>query len=506
MKYQFITFILIGFLFASCSSVKQHNKNIYALRSEKELQKDVDYLHKKLQKLHPKLDWYISKQELDYKFDSLKYTITSPMTGNEFYRKISPLLASVRQGHNNMSPLVEKVSPKEVKTYKKKGENPLSQFEYALFDDKLYIVKNNSADTSIHVGSEVVAINGITPQEIYQNYRHTTTSDGYNETFYPQRFAGYFGTHYQLYIGKTLLDSAFYQLKYNDTLETYWVCRTKKDTTDVANRPKTTASTTGKRGLTYLEADSSIALMTIPAFSATSYSTFYKKSFEQLRAANTQTLIIDLRNNLGGSLNNVQTLYTYLTDTSFYFTSKAEVTSRTSLHQLNTFKNSKIGTKILAPILYSVNLIRIAKIKQEDGKYYLNLKSTKITPHKPSYFKGDVYVLINGMSSSASSILSSNLHGSKRATFVGEETGGAYNGGVAGRFYLFTLPKSKLKGRFGLMAIQPFYQTDTEGRGIMPDIEVSPTLEDKINGNDPGLNTILELVRSKRIQNYIITN
>jgi C-terminal processing protease CtpA/Prc len=253
--------------------------------------------------------------------------------------------------------------------------------------------------------------------------------------------------------------------------------------------------------LTYLEADSSIALMTIPAFSAKSFSTFYKKSFEQLRAANTQTLIIDLRNNPGGSLKNIQTLYAYLTDTSFYFTSKAEIASRTSLLRSNPFKNSPVVVKILSPILYPAKLISmgitLSKIKQEDGKYYHNLYSAKRASYNPLYFKGDVYVLINGRSFSASSILSSNLHGAKRAVFVGEETGGAYNGCVAGQYYMFTLPKSKLKGQFGMATIQPFYQTDTEGRGIMPDIEVIPTLEDRINGNDPELNTILELVRSK---------
>ena len=436
MKYQLIILLLAIVLLASCGSVKQHNKNVYALRTEKELQKDVDYLYKKLQELHPKLDWYISKQELDYKFDSLKHTITSPMTGNEFHRKISPLLASVRQGHNIMYPLVEKISPKEAKAYKKKGDSPLSQFEYALFEDKLYIVKNNSADTSIHAGSEVIAVNGITPQEIYQNYRLTSTSDGYNATFYPQRFAASFGGQYQLYNGKQLLDSALYQLKYNDILETYWVCRTKKDTTNVANRPKTTAaSTTGKRELTYLEADSSIALMTIPAFSAKSFSTFYKKSFEQLRAANTQTLIIDLRNNPGGSLKNIQTLYAYLTDTSFYFTSKAEIASRTSLLRNNPFKNSPVVVKILSPILYPAKLISmgitLSKIKQEDGKYYHNLYSAKRASYNPLYFKGDVYVLINGRSFSASSILSSNLHGEPNELSLLEKKQAAHTMGAS---------------------------------------------------------------------------
>jgi C-terminal processing protease CtpA/Prc len=47
----------------------------------------------------------------------------------------------------------------------------------------------------------------------------------------------------------------------------------------------------------------------------------------------------------------------------------------------------------------------------------------------PNAFKGKIYVMINGGSFSASSLISSNLK-LKRVTFVGEETGGAFNGTV----------------------------------------------------------------------------
>ena len=120
------------------------------------------------------------------------------------------------------------------------------------------------------------------------------------------------------------------------------------------------------------------------------------------------------------------------------------------------------------------------------------LDESKIGHPKPNNFKGKVYVLINGGSFSATCILSSNLKGSKRAFFVGEETGGAYNGSVAGVIPTFTLPHSKLQLSFGLMRIQPHYKTDIEGRGIFPDIEIKPTLEDRINGRDPELQWVLD--------------
>jgi hypothetical protein len=46
--------------------------------------------------------------------------------------------------------------------------------------------------------------------------------------------------------------------------------------------------------------------------------------------------------------------------------------------------------------------------------------------------------------------------------------------------------------RVGLMKIAPHYKTEEMGRGIHPDIENIHTLDDKINGNDPEMNWILQ--------------
>lgn len=129
--------------------------------------------------------------------------------------------------------------------------------------------------------------------------------------------------------------------------------------------------------------------------------------------------------------------------------------------------------------------------KYADGKYYYS-SNTKPKKIDENAFKGKIYVLINGGSFSASSIISSNLKGSKRATFVGEETGGAYNGTVAGRMPLIKMPYSKLKIRVGLMACIPFYKTNVEGRGIFPDQTILTNLKDRINEIDPEMNWVLE--------------
>jgi hypothetical protein len=55
---------------------------------------------------------------------------------------------------------------------------------------------------------------------------------------------------------------------------------------------------------------------------------------------------------------------------------------------------------------------------------------------------------------------------------------------------IIKLPNSELKIRMGIMNIAPYYQTEVLGHGIYPDVPVSPSLEDQIQGEDTELNWI----------------
>ncbi len=161
-------------------------------------------------------------------------------------------------------------------------------------------------------------------------------------------------------------------------------------------------------------------------------------------------------------------------------------------------KGSPIGLKIAAvamsPFVAVYNLFKSGK---KEGKPYYAFPSAKVRKPDLLNFKGDIYVLINGNSYSASSILSTNLHATKRAIFVGEETGGAYNGTVAGLFKHVELPNSKVKVVFGLVQIEAPYKTEPDGYGIKPDVKITPTIEDRLNNIDPELEWVLEDIKNK---------
>jgi hypothetical protein len=78
---------------------------------------------------------------------------------------------------------------------------------------------------------------------------------------------------------------------------------------------------------------------------------------------------------------------------------------------------------------------------------------------------------------------------------VGQETGGAYNGTVAGFMPKIKLPNSKIQIRTGIMLMASKFKTAKEGRGIFPDKEIIPTIEDRIKENDPELDWILNEIK-----------
>jgi hypothetical protein len=134
---------------------------------KQKVKKDVDFAYKKLEKLHPKFYWYITKNQLDYKFDSLKQTIKQPLKPSEFYLKLAPIIADVREGHLRLIPL-EKTHQKETKKLKNQ-KGLLRRFNYVIQDNHLYVKDNTENVGNLKVGTEILTINNVPVSEILKN-------------------------------------------------------------------------------------------------------------------------------------------------------------------------------------------------------------------------------------------------------------------------------------------------------------------------------------------------
>ncbi|PNQ72872.1 peptidase S41 [Hanstruepera neustonica] len=506
-------------LIVSCKSVEKYNAQVTSLHSIYDLQEDVDAIYGQLKRHHPRLYQYSSKETLDFKFDSLKNTIVKPITSQEFYEKLAPVVREVRQGHISVAPPKEKFTKPERKELNKK-KFEFYELDFECLDDALWVT--GARTDSALIGSQVLKVNTENPMDLIKKYEHQIASDGYNTTLYSRAIGKNFARLY--YRDKGFLDSVALTFKLRDSVFTRVLKRVDKNkpadsvqkpqdstvvktlTKDERNAKKIAEREKRKRHkkLGYISSrkeyirnfnylNDAVAIMKIRGFEDGPYKEFYSESFQKLDSLNTPYLILDLRDNGGGRIGEIDYLFSYLAQEPYQFiNNKSEVTSRVPFMTFAMANGSPTGLKIvsaiLSPIIVTHNLLKTQKVN--DTLYY-KFKYSKIRQPKENNFKGQVYVLINGNSFSASSIISTNLKALNLATFVGEETGGAYNGTVAGIYKYYTLPNSLVKIRFGLMQIESPYKTEPDGFGIKPDVYIVPTHEDRLNGKDPELEWIL---------------
>lgn len=506
---------LLLFLIFSCASVKKYNEDLKKTIAPEKLKKDVDFAYLKLQELHPNLYWYISKDSLYFKFDSLKTTIAKPLKALQFYEKLEPVIAKIKEGHLRLIAPAEKYTKKEIKELERQ-KGLLGRLNYVIENNKIFVKDNADQFENIKVGTEIFKLKDISVENYLVKYRKLINSDGLNTTF--QKYALSRSWPQFFTIENGILDSVKIETKYNNEVKDFYIHRekiTKKQEKEAdAENKKLTKSETGKtkdyniitksfnRDLQFPTKDSAIAYMKIKTFSGTFSRKFYKESFKEIKIAKSKVLILDIRDNLGGSLYEINNLYSYLVSEKFQFINDIEVTSRKSMFHADYFKSVPNIVKPFAGVLYPFYLIGTAfSTKKKDGKIYLRNNSIfAIKKPKKDTFKGKIYVLINGSSFSAASILPSKLKSDKRAIIVGEETGGANDGTVAGRYSTVTLPNSKLKLPIGLMFIQPNIQFTNTKKGVTPDEEILLSTQQVLAKKDIILDAIIKEIRSENLK------
>lgn len=529
-----LLFIIASLIFYSCGSVKKHNDLISKLHSPEDLKQDVDEAYDQLKRYHPRLYQYTSKKQMEFKFDSLKKTLITPISSREFYEKLAPVIGSIRQGHLNITPPDIKFSKKELKKYKEKTF-PFYTMDFEYLEEKLWLIGATGKD-SLLIGSEIIAIEENKPKELIEKYNTFIASDGFNQTL----FKGFVGSRFSSFYIKNngFQDSIHITFKNTDSIFTktiLWKDKKEKlakskdslSIDSIQKSPKRKLSKeerkaekiankklmkyNRKRGyvksknqytrtFNLVGTDSLTGYMKIRGFSNGTPEDFYEETFNTIDSLGLTSLVLDLRNNGGGSLAEIDKLYSYLTDSPYTLVKPSEVKTRTPFLHFFTNKTNPGFIRGLAvlfsPVIITHNLLKTKKVN--DTLYY-RLSSSKEHKPNPKNFKGKLYVLINGNSFSASSILSTQLKGTNRATLVGQETGGAYNGTVAGIFKGYELPHSKVIMRVGMMQVETYFKVEPDGFGVPVDKEITPTRADREAERDPELEWILDDIKSSTI-------
>jgi len=376
---------------------------------------------------------------------------------------------------------------------------PLDDFLMEIIDDRLFILKAGEKRDHIKPGTELISINNVSFAEILQKYRPCISFDGFNNTYIDDYLCVQISSIFALELGGTKKYMA--QLNYNGQIKTVDLAKKgkkgkKRNLKNEAKLGYNEYLQDYSKELSFIVPDSSIAVLKVRDFIQGEPFEAYNDIFSLLDTLKTPNLILDLRDNLGGTLNDAMQLFAFLADTSFIFAKKSELTSKESIKEVNYFKGYSLPFKVLLALNYPIHLfsnwLLSYTIEETDGKYYAFLSGSGSYEPRSNAFKGQLYVIINESTFSVASFIAANLKQKESAIFVGQETGGASNGAVAGKMNLTVLPNSKLKLIFGIASLKPGFTSDEFGRGVVPHIKIIPTIQDLQEGKDPEIEWILD--------------
>lgn len=522
MKYNYSIYLFIILIATSCSYKKNFNSKIRSKHAPQDLKNDLQIIKYSLEQAHPGVYWYISKENLDFKFDSVKNLITDSMSSINFYRMVAPVVSAVKCGHTRLVYPGIKLNKQQQDSIKKIGKVPLAQLDYQIEDKKLYIKKLlvKGLD-SLKPGQEILSIDGISSANIINQTQRLFGSDGYNQTFYNEVLNRSFASYYYLAIPRK--DSSILVIK-NKEQQFQFVLKSikpekKVKTEELSKEEKYKNEVLAKENKIKLrknrykglDADkkpilnykidstvNSTAVLTVKSFSFnnSNFRRFFRETFKDIQDKNIQNVILDLRDNGGGSLSSCHLLFRYLYNQTHQYTGKAYIKNLNFEFSkyIDKPKFLKVIQKVFYPSFWLVN--KSLTKKDSIGKFIYIYTAKDIKPKK-HVFNHNLLILINGLSFSATSLLSANLQQVNRGTFIGEETGGGYNKCTAGTIPYLLLPETKLKLRLPLKVIQISKQRNLSGRGVFPDDEIKENIPDVVNKKDTIYEKAIELLKRK---------
>ncbi|HEX8677907.1 MAG TPA: S41 family peptidase, partial [Segetibacter sp.] len=417
---------LLIVLFLVFLSVEGFSRATTAKFTVEQLKEDYRLLLTSLKEAHPGLYRYTPKEEFEKQARLIENKLDHPMTEEDFYKLVMPLIANIKCGHTKWH---RQDKPDDRYPFVTENIFPLKLY---FVDNKAYVVKSYGKGKSIPAASEIVSINGKNTREIIKQLRPYITIDANVQSALYEELNSSFNGYYASFIANT----PFYQIEYkvaNKQLK----ARLKGVTLDAIRKTEGNTKKKNQLPLRLSKPTRDVAILTIERFYVNNnepdYYKFIDSVFAALKTENIQNLIIDVRYNEGGIEEYGGYLYSYLSHKDFVYYKKI------TLAQKDEFSFKKYAW---LPEKYDQAR---QLIQEKDGEFlwpmqeYLQQKSPK-----PNAFNGKVYMLTNGFSFSVTSELAAVVHHNKRAVFVGEETGGAYYGDNSGVFTSVTLPNTKL--------------------------------------------------------------
>jgi hypothetical protein len=230
---------------------------------------------------------------------------------------------------------------------------------------------------------------------------------------------------------------------------------------------------------------------------------FLERGFDDLTARRVAGLIVDLRGNEGGQSDVGNALIARFATARVRYDRYQRYTRYRTLPLPSSF-NAYLDTWD-----WSFKDWGQAAKNEKDGFFRMTKfddddRGDVISPREPRY-AGRVVILIDASNSSATFQFAQVIKENKLATLVGETTGGNQRGINGSAFFFVTLPNSKVEVDLPLVANFVGAERPTglgipflgiPDAGIDPHVPVTPSIEDIAQGKDSGLQVARSLLKN----------
>lgn len=449
---------------------------------------------------------YRTKKQIDSIYSWAFSKVKQPQTLLDFYKIILKITDFEGSVHNNTS------LPDAFK--KRTLGKVFFPYPVKLINSKIVI---NLKNPEIPLGSEIISVNGIKSEKMIRDLSKYYTTDGFNKSGKSIAINGSFSRYLELeYGGKET-----FLVEYSHPGETQKQSKSiagvsaderKENFKNRHSFPSDSLQygSKSKNKYSFKTISPNTALLAVHSFNIGGnakakehqvYKKYLDSCFQMLSAHPEITnLIVDIRNNGGGTDPNDLLTFSYLTQKAFRENSDAFINFQ-KIPFLDYFVYEETDP---AKKLEEKNDFE-EELKEEyptlKGKIYTqDQKFNQVLQPDQNNFKGQIYLLISPRVASAGSLFAALVAGNTNAITIGEESMGGYYGHNGHTPIEYELPNTKIKTQFSIVNLEqdvPKKANQIFGRGIIPDREVKQTFEDFIQNKDTQFEYTLKLIEEK---------
>ncbi|MBC6993991.1 S41 family peptidase [Neolewinella lacunae] len=393
-----------------------------------------------------------------------------------FTQLVTPLQEATQCGHLILDPYVDSLQSLAIR------ENRFALSLYQVESGEFVLRSGLKTTTdSLPPGTVITALEGQPVEELVADFAHFSgVNDQGNDAasrtvaarVLPHYWQKYYGLQRELSFEFLAADGSQEERTILPTHQPY--VDVKKVKTPIAETLSLGFSDSGETGILTIRSFKTME------FTDGNYYRFISTAIDSLNKLGTQNLIIDIRDNTGGSSGRIEALYRYFSEVPFQFaaaallTGPARATPEASQRDLKAYSSGAVSK-------------RERRMQKGLTRY--------IKPHKPERrFKGEVIVLVNEISFSASGMFARYVQGSGRGKVVGQRTGasaGVTYGGSSKTDRTFIGPNQEYELRVNTIALE---LPHARPGNVEPDVLVPITAAGLRAGKDETLEVALGML------------